>query len=61
MRQSNATLISNAVDAAADVILEEVFSALKENGIGIGLKLKREILERVEKKIAGPVGIAKEG
>ena len=51
MRLSNATLISTAINDAADILLDEVFAVLKDNNITLGLKLKREIMERVEKRL----------
>lgn len=53
MRKSNASLLLSSLDTAADGLLEEVFAVLRENNIVVGLKLKREIMERVEKKLNG--------
>jgi hypothetical protein len=45
-------MVADAMDIAADGLLDEVFAVLRENNIAVGLKLKREIMERVEKKLA---------
>ncbi|QJX01170.1 hypothetical protein [Frigoriglobus tundricola] len=51
MRKSNAIIAREVLDVAADGVIEEVFAVLKENNIVVGLKLKRLILERVEKRL----------
>lgn len=53
MRKSNASILLSSLDTAADGLLDEVFAVLRENNIVVGLKLKREIMERVEKKLNG--------
>ena len=51
MRRTNAAILKDMVDKIAGDVLDSVFDCLKDGGVPIGLKLKRTIMDAVEKKL----------
>ena len=50
-RRSNDAILKDAAEEVAEIILEEVFAALKSSNISMGLRAQRDILDRVLKRI----------
>lgn len=50
-RRSNEAIVKEIIEELAGEIVEEVFTTLKVGGIPLGLKARREIMDRVIKRI----------